>query len=178
MENNENKGWNNGWNNRTIGGTLQNNGWNNENKARKYIKNLYDDILNTMFTLLTQNFVRFATRFGFYEKFRATILFLQKISSNDFVFTKNFEQRFCFLRKISRKNFTCKVNGNSFGFCFLQNISSNDFVFTKNFEQRFCFLQKFRATILFLQKISRPNLGFRTHDVILTLYLYDDVMLQ
>ena len=93
MENNENKGWNNGWNNRTIGGTLQNNGWNNENKARKYIKNLYEDILNTMFTLLTQSFVRFATRFCFYEKFRATILFLQKISSNDLFFTKNFEKK-------------------------------------------------------------------------------------
>ena len=145
-----------------------------ENTLKTYMTTYWTPCLR----FLTQNFVRFATRFGFYEKFRATILFLQKISSNDFVFTKNFEQRFCFLRKISRKNFTCKVNGNSFGFCFLQNISSNDFVFMKNFEQRFCFLQKFRATILFLQKISRPNLGFRTHDVILTLYLYDDVMLQ
>ena len=35
MENNENKGWNNGSNNRTIGETLQNNGWNNENNGDK-----------------------------------------------------------------------------------------------------------------------------------------------
>ena len=89
IENNENKGWNNGWNNRTIGGTLQNNGWHNENKARKYIKNLYDDILNTMFTLFNSEFCTF----------RDTIWFLRKISSNDFVFTKNFEQRFCFYKK-------------------------------------------------------------------------------
>ena len=94
-----NNQWNNGnnvWDNRTVGGTMDN----NENKCSPN-KNLYDYILNTTFLseflyVSKPNFVfyrNFETKLCFLQNFRDQTLFFTKFSRPNFVFSKIFRTK-------------------------------------------------------------------------------------
>ena len=78
-------------------------------RGQKYIKNLYDDILNAIFVAFNSEFCTFRDQTLFLQKLRNQILFLCENFETKLCLWQNFNQ-ILFSAIFSELNFTCKVN--------------------------------------------------------------------